>query len=43
MLDSIEGLSNDEVTTQILTLQTNLQASYQTAAMLFQTSLLKYL
>lgn len=43
MLDSIEGVSNEEVTTQILTLQTNLQASYQTTAMLFQTSLLKYL
>lgn len=43
MLDSIEGVSNDEVTTQILTLQTNLQASYQTTAMLFQTSLLKYI
>jgi len=43
MLDSVEGVNNDEVTTQILTLQTNLQASYQTTAMLFQTNLLKYL
>ena len=43
MLDSVEGVNNDEVTSQILALQTNLQASYQTTAMLFQTSLLKYI
>ena len=43
MLDSVEGVNIDEVTTQILALQTNLQASYQTTAMLFQTNLLKYL
>jgi flagellar hook-associated protein 3 FlgL len=43
MLDSIEGVRTDEVTAQILTLQTNLQASYQTTSTLLQTSLLKYL
>ncbi|TAK48851.1 MAG: flagellar biosynthesis protein FlgL [Xanthobacteraceae bacterium] len=43
MLDSIEGVSNDEVGTQILALQTSLQASYQTTAMLYQTSLVKFL
>lgn len=43
LLDSIEGVNNDEVVTKILALQTNLQASYQTTAMLYQTSLLKYI
>ncbi|MEP7085675.1 MAG: flagellar protein, partial [Betaproteobacteria bacterium] len=43
MLDSIEGVSTDEVATKILALQTSLQASYQTTAMLYQTNLLKYL
>lgn len=43
MLDSIEGISNDEVATKILALQTSLQASYQTTSMLYQTNLLKYL
>lgn len=43
LLDSIEGISNDEVATKILALQTSLQASYQTTATLYQTSLLKYL
>jgi hypothetical protein len=43
MLDSIEGISTDEVATKILALQTSLQASYQTTATLYQTSLLKYL
>jgi flagellar hook-associated protein 3 FlgL len=43
MLDSIEGISTDEVATKILALQTALQASYQTTATLYQTSLLKYL
>lgn len=43
MLDSIEGVSTDEVATKILALQTALQASYQTTATLYQTSLLKYL
>ena len=43
MLDSIEGISTDEVATKILALQTSLQASYQTTAKLFQTNLLKYI
>jgi hypothetical protein len=43
MLESIEGISTDEVATKILALQTSLQASYQTTAMMYQTSLLKYL
>jgi len=43
MLDSIEGINDDEVATKILALQTSLQASYQTTAMLYQTSLTKYL
>jgi len=43
MLDSIEGIDQDEVATKILALQTNLQASYQTTSMLYQTTLLKYL
>ncbi|MEW6643597.1 MAG: flagellar biosynthesis protein FlgL [Pseudomonadota bacterium] len=43
MLDSIEGISQNEVATKILSLQTSLSASYQTTAMLYQTTLLKYL
>ena len=43
MLDLIEGINQDEVATKILALQTNLQASYQTTSMLYQTTLLKYL
>jgi flagellin-like hook-associated protein FlgL len=43
MLDGIEGISNEEVIAKILALQTNLQASYQTTAMLYQTSLVKYI
>jgi flagellar hook-associated protein 3 FlgL len=43
MLDSIEGINQDEVATKILALQTNLQASYQTTSMLYQTTLLKFL
>ena len=43
MLDSIEGINQDEVATKILALQTSLQASYQTTAMLYQTSLTKFL
>jgi flagellin-like hook-associated protein FlgL len=42
MLDQIEGVSNEEVATKILALQTNLQASYQTTAMLYQLSLVNY-
>jgi flagellar hook-associated protein 3 FlgL len=43
MLDSIEGINQDEVATKILALQTALQASYQTASMLYQTTLTKFL
>jgi len=43
MLDSIEGINQDEVATKILALQTSLQASYQTTAMLYQISLTKFL
>lgn len=43
MLDEIEGVSNDEIATKILALQTSLQASYQTTSILYQTSLVKYL
>jgi flagellin-like hook-associated protein FlgL len=43
MLDSIEGVSREEVTTKILALQTSLTASYQTTAMLYRNSLVNYL
>jgi flagellar hook-associated protein 3 FlgL len=43
LLDSIQGVSPEEVGAQILALQTSLQASLQTTALLFQTSLVKYL
>lgn len=43
MLDQIQGVSEEEVGSKILALQTSLQASYQTTAMLYQTSLVKYL
>jgi flagellar hook-associated protein 3 FlgL len=43
MLDQIEGISQEEVATKVLALQTSLQASYQTTSMLYQTSLTKFL
>jgi hypothetical protein len=43
MLDSIEGINDDEVAAKVLALQTSLQASYQTTASLYQLSLLKFL
>ena len=43
MLDSIEGIDDNEVATKILALQTALQASYQTTASLYQMSLVKFL
>ena len=43
MLDQIEGVSNEEVATKILALQTRLEASYQTTSMLYQTTLLNFL
>ncbi|MGJ4926277.1 flagellar protein [Bradyrhizobium sp. HKCCYLS2038] len=43
LVDQTEGISQQEVASQILQLQTNLQASYQTTAMLAQLTLVKYL
>jgi hypothetical protein len=43
LVDQTEGISQDQVASQILQLQTNLQASYQTTSMLSQLSLVKYL
>ena len=43
LLDSIEGINDDEVATKILALQTALQASYQTTSTLYQMSLVKFL
>ena len=43
LLDGIEGAPQEQVAAQILALQTQLQASLQTTAMLSQISILKYL
>ncbi|MES1155941.1 MAG: hypothetical protein ABUL48_05880, partial [Pseudorhodoplanes sp.] len=43
LLQNVEGVSNEEVAAQILAMQTTLQASLQTTAILYQTSILKYL
>ena len=43
LLQSVEGAPTEEVAAQILSLQTSLQATLQTTAMLLQTSILKYL
>lgn len=43
MIDQTEGISQAEVASQILQLQNNLQASYQTTSMLAQLSLVKFL
>jgi flagellar hook-associated protein 3 FlgL len=42
-LQQIDGVSNEEVGAQFLTLQTRMQASMQVTSMLFQTSLVNYL
>ena len=42
-LQTIQGVSNEQVGTELLALQTRMQASMQTTAMLFQTSLVNYL
>jgi len=42
-LDQIQGVTNEEVGAQILALQTRLQASMQTTAMMFQINLVNYL
>ena len=43
IVDQAESISPDQVASQILALQTSLQASYQTTAMLSQLSLTKFL
>jgi flagellar hook-associated protein 3 FlgL len=43
MVDQTEGISQDQVASQILSLQNSLQASYQTTAMLAQLTLTKFL
>lgn len=43
LVDKSESISPDEVATELLSLQTKLQASYQTTSMLSQMSLVKYL
>jgi flagellar hook-associated protein 3 FlgL len=43
MVDQAENVSPEQVASQILALQTSLQASYQTTAMLSQLSLTKFL
>ncbi|CCE07864.1 conserved hypothetical protein [Bradyrhizobium sp. STM 3843] len=43
LIDGTEGITQNEVAAEILQLQTNLQASYQTTSMLSQLSLVKYL
>jgi hypothetical protein len=43
LVSSTEGISQDQVASEILQLQNNLQASYQTTSMLSQLSLVKYL
>lgn len=43
MVDQTEGISQDQVASEILQLQNNLQASYQTTSMLAQLSLVKFL
>jgi flagellar hook-associated protein 3 FlgL len=43
IIDQAESASPDQVASQILALQTNLQASYQTTSMLSQLTLTKYL
>ena len=43
LVDQTEGISQDEVASQLLALQNSLQASYQTTSMLAQLTLTKYL
>ena len=42
-LQQVEGVSNEEVGAQLLTLQTRMQASLQFTSMLYQTSLVNYI
>jgi flagellin-like hook-associated protein FlgL len=43
LLQGVQGAPTEQVAAQILTLQTSLQATLQTTAMLLQTTILKYL
>jgi len=43
IVDQAETVSTDQVASQLLALQTDLQASYQTTSMLSQLSLVKFL
>jgi hypothetical protein len=43
LLQAVDGVSNEEVGVQIMALQTSLQATLQTTAMLLQTNIMKYL
>jgi hypothetical protein len=43
MVDNTETVSTQQVATEILALQTQLQASYQTTSMISQLTLTKYL
>jgi flagellar hook-associated protein 3 FlgL len=43
LLADIEGVDDNEVTVQILALQTNLQASYQTSSMLSKLTIVNYM
>ncbi|MBI4273692.1 MAG: flagellar biosynthesis protein FlgL [Rhizobiales bacterium] len=43
LLQQVEGVSSEEAAAKILSLQTSLQASLQTTALLFRTSLVNYL
>ncbi|HXD44769.1 MAG TPA: flagellar biosynthesis protein FlgL [Pseudolabrys sp.] len=43
MVQQISGVSNEQVGSELLTLQTRMQASMQTTAMLYQISLVNYL
>ena len=43
LLQQVEGVPTEQVAAQLLSLQTSLQASLQTTAMLYQMSILNYL
>ena len=43
LISDTEGISQDQVASEILALQNSLQASYQTTSMLSQLSLVKFL
>ncbi len=43
MLDGVEGVNKEQTAAELLTLQTQLQASYQTASMLSKLSLVNYM